>query len=167
MKKGPVIGASVMLLLAVGIAFWGVAGRARDLVAVTRETRERAVPAVAIISPERGVPQEEVALPGTMQAYSDAPIYARTNGCLKRWYANIGAHVRAGQLLAEIDAPEVDQQLQQARADQATAEANARLVATADRYRDLITTDSVSRWTRRRQRHSTRARRRCSRRTPT
>jgi RND family efflux transporter MFP subunit len=146
MKKGPVIGASVMLLLAVGIAFWGIAARARDLVAVTRETRERAVPAVAVISPERGVPQEEVALPGTMQAYSDAPIYARTNGYLKRWYANIGAHVRAGQLLAEIDTPEIDQQLQQARADEATAEANARLASTtADRYRDLIKTDSVSR----------------------
>jgi RND family efflux transporter MFP subunit len=146
MKKGPVIGASAMLLLAVGIAFWGIAGRARDLVAVTRETRERAVPAVAVISPERGVPQEEVALPGTMQAYSDAPIYARTNGYLKRWYANIGAHVRAGQLLAEIDTPEIDQQLLQGRADQATAEANSRLASTtADRYRDLIKTDSVSR----------------------
>jgi RND family efflux transporter MFP subunit len=146
MKKGPVIGASVMLLLAVGIAFWGIAGRARDLVAVTRETRERAVPAVAVIAPERGVPQEEVTLPGTMQAYSDAPIYARTNGYLKRWFANIGAHVHAGQLLAEIDTPEIDQQLQQARADETTAEANAHLASTtADRYRDLIRTDSVSR----------------------
>jgi RND family efflux transporter MFP subunit len=146
MKKGPVIGASVMLLLAVGIAFWGIAGRARDLAAVTTETRDRAVPSVAVISPERGVPQEEVALPGTMQAFSEAPIYARTNGYLKRWYANIGAHVHAGQLLAEIDTPEIDQQLQQARADQASAEANARLASTtADRYRDLIKTDSVSR----------------------
>jgi RND family efflux transporter MFP subunit len=80
-----------------------------------------------------------------MQAYADAPIYARTNGYVKKWYADIGAHVKAGQLLAEIDAPEIEHQLQQARADLATAEANARLAqTTAERYRDLIKTNSVS-----------------------
>jgi RND family efflux transporter MFP subunit len=145
MKKGPVIGASVMLLLAIAAVFWGITTRARDLGAVTRETRERAVTAVAVIAPERGVPQEEIALPGTIQAFVDAPIYARTNGYLRKWYADIGTHVRAGQLLAEIDAPEIEQQLLQARADQATAEANARLAGTtADRYRDLIKTESVA-----------------------
>src|SRR5579862_4890407 len=81
-----------------------------------------------------------------MQAFTDAPIYARTNGYLRKWYADIGAHVHAGEVLADIDTPEVDQQLEQARADLATAEANARLAqSTAERYRDLIKTDSVSR----------------------
>jgi RND family efflux transporter MFP subunit len=88
---------------------------------------------------------QEIVLPGDMQAYIDAPIYARTNGYLKSWTADIGARVKAGQLLAEIDAPEVDQQLQQARADLATAEANLRLAEiTATRYMDLLKTDSVA-----------------------
>ena len=146
MNKGPVIAASLVATAAIGAAFWGIGTRARALSEVARETRERAVTAVAVVAPERGVPQEEITLPGTMQAYVDAPIYARTNGYLTRWYADIGTHVRAGQLLAEIDTPEIDQQLQQARADQATAEANARLaLTTAERYRDLIKTESVAR----------------------
>jgi RND family efflux transporter MFP subunit len=144
MTKAPVIGAGTMLL-AIGAAFWGITTRAHDLAVVTKETRERAVPAVAVILPERGVPQEDISLPGTIQAFVDAPIYARTNGYLRKWYADIGTHVRAGELLAEIDAPEIEQQLQQARADEASAEANARLArTTADRYRDLIKTESVA-----------------------
>jgi RND family efflux transporter MFP subunit len=80
-----------------------------------------------------------------MQPYIDAPIFARTSGYLKKWYADIGAEVKSGQLLAEIDAPEVDQQLQQARADLATAEANLNLAGiTASRYKDLLKTDSVA-----------------------
>ena len=103
------------------------------------------MPTVAVITPERGAPQQEIVLPGTMQAFTDAPIYARTNGYLRKWYVDIGARVHAGQVLADIDTPEVDQQLEQARADLATAEANARLAqTTAERYRDLIKTDSVS-----------------------
>jgi RND family efflux transporter MFP subunit len=145
MNKGPVIGASALLVLAIGAAYQGVFTRARALSDVTKETQERAVPAVAVMAPERGVPQEEIALPGTMQAYTDASIFARTNGYLRKWYADIGTHVRAGQLLAEIDAPEIEQQLQQARADQATAEANERLAqTTATRYRELIKTESVA-----------------------
>jgi RND family efflux transporter MFP subunit len=142
---GPILGAALVILVAVGAAFWGIVTRARALAVVTRETRELAVPAVAVVTPERGAPQEEIVLPGNMQAFADAPIYARTNGYLRRWYVDIGARVRAGQLLAEIDAPEIDQQLMQARADLATAQANARLAqTTADRYRDLIKSDSVS-----------------------
>jgi len=80
-----------------------------------------------------------------MQPYIDAPIYARTNGYLKSWQVDIGAHVKAGQLLAEIDTPEIDQQLEQARADLATADANLRLAEiTATRYKDLMKTDSVA-----------------------
>jgi len=143
---GPLVGLVLLLILAGGLAFWGISGRARALSIVTKETRELAVPTVSVIRPERGAPQEEIALPGTMQAFIDAPIYARTNGYLRKWYSDIGARVHAGQVLADIDTPEVDRQLDQARADLATAEANERLArTTAERYRDLITTDSVSR----------------------
>jgi RND family efflux transporter MFP subunit len=144
--RGPIIGGLLLVVAAIGLAFWGVSTRAKALSVVTRETRELAVPTVAVIKPERGAPQQEIVLPGTMQAFTDAAIYARTNGYLRKWYVDIGARVKAGQVLADIDTPEVDQQLEQARADLATAEANARLAqSTAERYRDLIKTDSVSR----------------------
>jgi RND family efflux transporter MFP subunit len=144
-RVGPAIAGLLLLAAALGLAFWGIAARAKSLSTVTKETREAAVPTVAVIAPERGAPEQEIVLPGTLQAFTDAPIYARTNGYLRKWYVDIGAHVRAGQVLADIDTPEVDQQLAQARADLATAEANARLAqSTAERYRDLIKTDSVS-----------------------
>jgi len=135
----------VLAVVAVALALWGISTRAKALAVVTRDTKELAVPTVSVLKPERGKPQQEIVLPGTMQAFTDAPIYARTNGYLRKWYADIGTHVRAGQVLADIDTPEVDQQLAQARADLETAEANARLAqSTAERYRDLIKTDSVS-----------------------
>jgi RND family efflux transporter MFP subunit len=142
---GPVVGGLVLGAIALGLAFWGISTRARALSVVTRETRELAITTVSVIKPERGAPQQEIVLPGTMQAFTDAPIYARTNGYLRKWYVDIGSRVRAGQVLADIDTPEVDQGLEQARADLATAEANTRLAqSTAERYRDLIKTDSVS-----------------------
>jgi RND family efflux transporter MFP subunit len=145
-SRGPLVGVVILLLVAVGLALWGVSTRAKALSVVTKETRDIAVPTVAVVKPERGAPQQDIVLPGTMQAFIDAAIYARTNGYLRKWYTDIGARVHAGQLLADIDTPEVDQQLEQARADLATAEANTRLAqSTAERYRDLIKTDSVSR----------------------
>jgi RND family efflux transporter MFP subunit len=142
---GPLIGGVVLALVAMGLALWGISTRAKALSVVTQETRELAVPTVSVITPERGAPQQDIVLPGTMQAFTDAPIYARTNGYLRKWYADLGTRVRGGQLLADIDTPEIDQQLEQARADLATAEANTRLAqSTAERYRDLIKTDSVS-----------------------
>jgi RND family efflux transporter MFP subunit len=109
------------------------------------ETRELNTLTVAVTRAKAGSPQEEIVLPGTLQAFADAPIYARTNGYLKRRLVDMGTRVKAGQLLAEIDAPEVEQQLQQARADLATADANLRLAqVTADRYRDLVKTESVT-----------------------
>src|SRR5438874_528619 len=102
-SAGPIVGVVLVILVAVGGAFWGITTRARALAVVTRETRELAVPTVAVAMPDRGSPQEEIVLPGNMQAFADASIYARTNGYLKRWYVDIGAHVRAGQTLAEID----------------------------------------------------------------
>jgi len=145
MRKGPLMGGTVLLLAAVGAAFWGVSTRTRALDVVTQETRDMAVPTVAIVRAETGAPQEEISLPGTMQAFTDAAIYARTNGYLRKWYVDIGTPVRAGQLMAEIEAPELDQQLAQMRADLNTTEANARLAqTTAARYRELIKSDSVA-----------------------
>ena len=98
-----------------------------------------------MISPTAGAPTQEVVLPGNTQAFTSAPIYARTSGYLKRWYFDIGSHVKQGQLLAEIDSPEVDQQLDQARADLKTAQANlATAKITADRWQSLLKTNSVS-----------------------
>jgi len=123
----------------------GINSRARATSMVTAETRELAVPTVSVIRPRGGDPREEIVLPGNIQAFIDAPIYARTNGYLKRWYVDIGARAKAGELLAEIDTPEVDQQLQQARADLATAQANFQLAGTtAARYQYLLQTDSVA-----------------------
>ena len=88
---------------------------------------------------------EEVALPGNIQAFVATPIFARTSGYLKNWYFDIGAHVKAGQLMVEIETPELDRQLDQARADLATAQANYDLSqTTADRYRSLLKSDSVA-----------------------
>src|SRR3989454_8727443 len=84
-------------------------------------------------------------VPGTPQAFADAPLFARTRGYVKAWYFDIGAHVKQGQLLAEIESPEVDQQLEQARADLGTAQPNLRQAQiTADRWQALLETDSVS-----------------------
>ena len=142
---GPLIFGVLVLAAGLGLAFWGISTRAKSLDVVTRETRELAVPTVSVLAPERGSPQQEIVLPGTMQAFTDAGIFARAPGYLRKWYVDLGAPVRAGQLMADIDTPEIDQQLEQARADLATAEANARLAQlTAERYRDLIKTDSVS-----------------------
>ncbi|MFZ3329051.1 MAG: efflux RND transporter periplasmic adaptor subunit [Candidatus Acidiferrales bacterium] len=137
--------AIIVLLVVVAVVVAGVVPRLRAKAALKVETDSLAVPAVQVIQPKRGSPQQEIVLPGNMQAFIDAPIYARTNGYLQSWYFDIGAHVRKGQLLAVIDTPEVDQQLQQARADLNTAQANLRLSQiTNDRYEGLKNTDSVS-----------------------
>jgi len=123
----------------------GILPRIHARADLDKETAEMAIPTVSVIHPKRGEPAQEVVLPANVQAYIDAPIYARTNGYLKGWYVDIGAHVKAGQLLADIETPEVDQQLRQSRADLATAQANLNLSKiTATRYADLLKTDSVS-----------------------
>jgi RND family efflux transporter MFP subunit len=131
--------------IVVAIVVSGILPRINARAALDKETAEMAIPTVSVVRPKRGAPAQEIVLPANVQAYIDAPIYARTNGYLKRWYADIGAHVKAGQLLADIETPEVDQQLRQARADLATAQANLNLSQiTANRYEDLLKTDSVS-----------------------
>lgn len=127
------------------VVITGIVPRVRARNTLRTETNRLAVPAVIVAQPKKSAPGQELILPANIQAYRDAPIYARTNGYLKRWYVDIGARVKAGQLLAEIDTPEVDQQLHQARADLATAEANVHLSEiTASRYQGLLKSDSVS-----------------------
>ena len=146
-KKGPRhwAAAIVVSLAIVGALTSGILPRVTARTTLRKETAQLALPTVATVHPEHAAPADEVVLPANVQAFISAPIYARTNGYLKRWYADIGAHVKQGQLLAEIETPEVDQQLQQARADLATAQANLHLAEiTANRYQDLLKTNSVS-----------------------
>jgi RND family efflux transporter MFP subunit len=113
--------------------------------ALAKDTETLAVPTVAIIHPSSEPGDENLVLPSTLQPYVESPIYARTNGYLKKWYRDIGSRVSKGELLADIDTPEVDQQLSQARADLATAQANVHLSdITAVRYGDLLQSDGVS-----------------------
>jgi len=134
--------AVVVLIIVAAIVVAGIVPRLRAKAALKVETRDLAIPTVSVIHPKQGAPHQELVLPGNIRAFTDAPIYARTNGYLKKWYVDIGGHVKSGQLLAEIDTPEVDQQLSQARANLNTAQANYRLSQiTANRYHDLKNTD--------------------------
>ena len=116
----------VVAVLAILVAAAGIYSRVKAQSALKEATQEQAVVAVAVTQPMQGPKLENLVLPGDVLAFTETPIYARTNGYLKRWTAEIGTRVKAGQLLAEIDTPEVDQQLRQAQADLATAEANFR-----------------------------------------
>ena len=123
----------------------GILPRLHTRAQVRSETAQVSVPYVAVVQPTRQSSSDEIVLPANIQAFTDSPIYARTDGYLKKWYVDIGGHVTKGQLLAEIETPEVDQQLSQARADAATAQANVNLAKiTADRYEGLLKTDSVA-----------------------
>ena len=104
------------LLVVAGIVFWGINARIQTAAAVKETTQELAIPAVSVIHPKPGAMKNEVVLPGNIQAFTDSPIYARASGYLKQWNVDIGAHVKAGQVLATIEAPEIDQQVRQAKA---------------------------------------------------
>lgn len=134
-----------ILLLTAATYLFGIHPRLEARADLKKETASLAVMSVSITKPKTSSATQELVLPGNLQAFSDTAIFARTTGYLKRWHADIGKRVRAGELLAEIDAPELDDQLQQARADQATAEANFRFAeSTAARWEALLKTDSVS-----------------------
>src|SRR6266576_5690890 len=134
-----------LVLLLVVFGGFTLLQRRAQYEALAKETETLAIPTVAVIHPATEASREDLVLPGTMQAYVESPIYARTSGYLKKWYHDIGSRVRQGELLADIDTPEVDQQLSQARADLNTAKANAILSRiTATRYQELIKTDGVS-----------------------
>jgi len=134
------------LVVAAVVAGWGVFTRLQARAALQRAADENAVPVVEVVQPQRSAQADALTLPASVQAYSDAAIYARTNGYLRKWYVDIGASVKAGQLLADIDTPDVDAQLRQARADLATATAASRLATTtAERWQRLLASGTVAR----------------------
>jgi RND family efflux transporter MFP subunit len=136
--------AAAVLVLGI-VIYSGIHERAQAESTLGAVTERAAVPTVNVVQPTSGAVSQEIVLPGSTQAFNDTPIYARTNGYLKRWYVDIGAHVKQGQLLAEIDTPEIDQQLEQTRADLKNAQANEQLAQiTAARWQNLLKTSSVS-----------------------
>ena len=141
-----IIGTLVILLVFVALGAAGILRRMRERDVLADTTNELAPPTVIALAPRQASPTDTFILPGNVTAYTDSPIYARTSGYLMHWYFDIGAHVKKGQLLAEIATPELDQQLAQAEADLKTAEATANNAhIQAKRYADLVQSDAVSR----------------------
>jgi len=139
-----VIVLAVLAIVVFGIRT-GIRSRARAEEQLVRQTRLAAVPSVAVIHPTLGSASQEISLPGNTLPYIDTPIYARTSGYLRKWYFDIGAHVKKGDLLAVIETPELDEQLDQANAELKTAQANLQLARiTAARWQHLLKTNSVS-----------------------
>src|SRR5439155_536458 len=130
---------AIALIAVAALLVSGIWSRVRARTTLKAETAQVALTAVSVVSPKQAAPAQEIILPGNVQPFITAPIYARTNGYLKRWYVDIGARVKQGQLLAVIETPEVDQQLQQARSNLATAKANLELASvTRTRYLGLL-----------------------------
>jgi len=143
-KRAIAIIAIVTVCVALAIAS-GVHTRLKAETRLRESAQASAIPYVDVVSPKASTDADEIALPGSTAAFNDTPIYARTNGYVNRWYVDIGTRVRKGQLLATIETPELDRQLQQARADLENAEANLQLAKiTAARWQHLLETDSVS-----------------------
>lgn len=139
----------VLVLAAAGALGYGIHNgiqqRATAAQELARSTDEAATPVVSVTHPAPAAPLQEIVLPGNTEAFTDSPIYARTNGYLTHWYFDIGARVKKGDLLAEIETPEIDQQLQQAQAQLETAQANYELAkTTAERWQFLLKSNSVS-----------------------
>ena len=142
-KAGLLIGVVVLILLIAGAIT--IISKLSEKKALAAETERLAVPSVSVIHPKQEQNHEELMLPATVQAYKESPIYARTNGYLLHWYHDIGSHVKKGELLADIDTPEVDQELMQARAARQQAQAQLGLAKiSAERWENLRKTDSVS-----------------------
>jgi RND family efflux transporter MFP subunit len=130
--------------LAVAVFLLGIRSRLKTEASLRTATAQMAVPSVSIVLPKQTAPAQEIILPGNIQPFISSPIYARTDGYLKKWYFDIGAHVKAGDLLAIIQTPEVDEQLAQARSTLATAQANLELAQiTRDRYQALLIKHAV------------------------
>jgi len=145
LTSGTWIGMIVVAVIIAAVVIFGIAARHGSEHVLEKETAAAAIPSVNVVYPSSSTLSSEIALPGNTQAYMDTPIYSRTNGYLKSWYFDIGAHVRKGQLMAQIETPEVDQQLQVAQADLKSAEANLDLAnTTSTRYQNLLKTNSVS-----------------------
>ena len=143
-KAGRIAGVALMLLLVTAAAI-GFAIRLGERRALGKETESLAVPNVIVIQPKAAPPQEEIVLPSSLEAFTESPIYARTNGYLAHWYKDLGSKVQKGTLLADIETPEIDQELMQARAARDQAEAQLRLAKTsADRWETLRKMDAVA-----------------------
>src|ERR1700730_11491849 len=136
----------IMFFIFLALGIYAVSQRMSEHKALAQQTEQMAVPYVSVIRATPIDSNSEMVLPGRLKPDVESPLYARTNGYLKKWYRDIGSHVEKGDILAEIDTPEIDQQLAQARADMVTSQANLSLsTLTATRYQDLIKSDSVSR----------------------
>jgi RND family efflux transporter MFP subunit len=144
-STGVWIALAIVAIALIVVIIFGIASRSSAEHALEKRTEASAIPTVNVIHPSSAPLSPEISLPGNTQAYIDTPIYARTSGYLKHWYFDIGAHVRKGQLMAVIETPELDQQLQVAEADLKSTEANLALAnTTAARYINLLKTNSVS-----------------------
>ena len=144
-SRGLWIALAVLALALLVVIAAGIISRSRAEHALAENAEESSVLSVAVTHPTAARLTPEIALPGNTQAFTDTPIYSRTNGYLKHWYFDIGAHVKKGQLMATIETPEVDQQLQVAQADLKSAQANLDLAnTTAARYQNLLKSNSVS-----------------------
>jgi RND family efflux transporter MFP subunit len=142
----------IAMLSGIGIAivvgvltFLGIHSRSEASAVLAKETRAAAIPSIDVVHPSLGAASSEVVLPANVQGFIDAPIYARTSGYLRHWYADIGTHVKQGELLVTIETPELDQQVQQAQSDLATAQANYQIAQiTAERWQKLLLKNAVS-----------------------
>jgi len=141
-RRWPLVVAAIVVI---ALAAQGLWSRHSAHAALERDAQHASTLSVQVVTPQRSSHALELVLPGDVQAFLDTPVYARTNGYLRKWYFDIGAHVKAGQLLAEIDTPEVDDQLRAARADLANAQANYALAkTTAARWTEMLQNRSVS-----------------------
>ena len=137
--------ALVIALIVAAVLIFGIRSRVKAESNLRTVTAQMAMPSVSVVKPKQTASAQEIILPGNIQPFISSPIYARTDGYLKKWYFDIGAHVKAGQLLAVIQTPELDQQLAQARSTLATAQANLELAKiTRDRYQGLLTKRAVA-----------------------
>jgi RND family efflux transporter MFP subunit len=135
----------VIVLLAVLLTFLDSRARSATKAALTQDTLKAAIPSVDVVYPSLGAASSEVDLPASVQGFIDSPVYARTSGYLLHWTADIGTHVKKGELLAEIQTPELDQQVQQGESDLATAQANYQFAeTTAERWQKLLQKNAVS-----------------------
>src|SRR5438132_3454819 len=136
---------AIALLAVAALLISGIWSRVRARTTLNAETAQTALPPVSVVSPKQTAPAEEIILPGNVQPFITSPIYARTSGYLRKWNVDIGAHVKKGQLLAVIETPEVDQQLQQSLSNLNTAKANLALAETTkNRYEGMIRSNAVS-----------------------
>jgi RND family efflux transporter MFP subunit len=140
------VGAVVLIALLAGLlTFQGSRARSAAKAALAQAAQKAAIPSVDVVHPSLGAASSEVILPASVQGFIDSPVYARTSGYLLHWTADIGTHVKKGELLAEIQTPELDQQVQQGQSDLATAQANYQLAEiTAERWQKLLQKNAVS-----------------------